>query len=825
MRGPYHMIPIGILLILIYLGSLLSVRLQLLELTRHKRIWNLLLLVFFLSVSLLGLFLAIRVNYKLNIPWVDQVMQWHVELGAGMTFVAIFHLTWHLGYYRKALSERGEVREKVQLAPFLEYNPLQVRTLFLLLGFITMITQLVLIREYIKTLHGNELVIGLFLAIWMVVTAAGAGAGARYGAKMTGPTLLKSMLLLAGFPLVIYLLLVIITRLILPPGFVPGILSSLSMMLLIFPFTLGSGFLFSYFARAVKGVKVDAKFYMLDSLGALAGGLLFGLFLVFFLNNLQVIVLLLLVTTIALVLIFKYPVSRTMRTILIGSGTILLGISLLNEVTNGIESLRFKGETVLESKDTPHGNLSFTEREGLITGYLDRNPVVSSYEPAVCEEQVHYPSLQHPDPTSFLLIGGGLSGLDAEISKYRPSTFYYCESNRWMYRMGQRHMPASGKHRYIDVDGRSWLAADDTTRYDVIISTAGEPLTLGWNRYFTIEFFRLAASRLNPGGIFSLQLPAGGSYVSETGSKQLGITYKTLKRVFDHVTIVPGYATYFLASDRPLSLDIPGLLEKRSIPTTYVHPHYIDASRLLFESDILIERVADYNGRINSDLHPVLFFKSIVSWNLQTDGNRLIFIFLLSLLILLLLLISYSRNNTSMFVAGFTGAGMQIVLIMVMQSFYGFAYLVTPLMITLFMGGLVAGTVLWRVVWKEPSVTKNTGLMWIMALVGAVAVILLKNESVFSERWIGMAVLGGLNLISGLLVGSVYGMVLARSTADVASGAGKLYSADLAGAAMGSLIPPLFLVPLIGVSNTFILFCGINVAAGLYISLKLKGDG
>jgi predicted membrane-bound spermidine synthase len=58
---------------------------------------------------------------------------------------------------------------------------------------------------------------------------------------------------------------------------------------------------------------------------------------------------------------------------------------------------------------------------------------------------------------------------------------------------------------------------------------------------------------------------------------------------------------------------------------------------------------------------------------------------------------------------------------------------------------------------------------------------------------------------------------------EAASGMGSLYSADLAGAALGTLVPPLFLLPLIGVSNTFILFCGINVAAGLYIQTgKIK---
>ena len=816
-QAPYHIIPIGILLILTYLGSLLSVRMQLLEQSRHRRFWNVVLLLFFSSVSLLGIFLAIKVNYKLNIPWIDPVMQWHVDLGIGLAFVAVFHLTWHLGYFRQALSRRPGKKKEEYITPYLEFHPRQVKILFAMLGFITMITQLVLLREYTKSLHGNELVIGLFLAFWMVITAAGARAGSDYRARISGPTLLKIMMLLAGFPAIIFLSLIWIGRLILLPGFTPGILSSVSHMVLIIPFTLVSGFMFAYLSRAVKRKQVDATFYMLDSLGSLAGGGLFGLVLVFFLNNIQVIALLFLVTAIMLALFFSYPKKRSGRLIILVSGVAVLGLVLLPAVNNGLEGMRFKGETILDTRDTPHGNLTFTDRDGQVTGYLDRNPVITSFEPVVCEEQVHYPALQHPDPGSFLLIGGGLSGIAAEVMKYSPATVDYCESNRWMFRMGQKHLSTPGDLRFIDMDGRSWLLEADTAMYDVIISTAGEPLTLGWNRYFTIEFFRLVRSRLAPGGIFSMQIPGAGSYISELGSDQLSIAYHTLGAVFGHVMVVPGVATYLLASEDPLSLDILSLLEEKAIPTTYVHPDYLDASRLAFESDLLMERIKEDQARINSDLWPLLFFKSISAWNLKTEGNKLIYIGLLSLLIFILLLVSYPRQKAGMFVAGFTGAGMQILLIMVMQSFYGFAYLVTPLMITLFMGGLVTGTLIWKRFWRGASLPKTTGLMWIMALLGAAAVILVKTEQFFTVPWAGMVILGVLNFLPGVIVGSVYGILLALSHSEGAAGVGRLYSADLAGAAMGSLIPPLFLVPLIGVSNTFILFCGINVAAGLYI--------
>ena len=95
-QGPYHLISIGLLLILSYLVSLLMVRLQLRSILQHRRFWNNLLLLFFLSTATVGLLLAVKVNYKLDISWIETVLQWHVDLGIGFAAVSIFHLSWQL---------------------------------------------------------------------------------------------------------------------------------------------------------------------------------------------------------------------------------------------------------------------------------------------------------------------------------------------------------------------------------------------------------------------------------------------------------------------------------------------------------------------------------------------------------------------------------------------------------------------------------------------------------------------------------------------------------------------------------------------------------
>ncbi|MFO7933383.1 MAG: fused MFS/spermidine synthase [Bacteroidales bacterium] len=823
-QGPYHVISIGLLLVFFYLLSLLGVRLKVLTLADHRKFWNTLLLIFFFSAALLGLFLALRVNYRWDIPWIDRALQWHVDLGIGLAFVAFFHFLWNFGFYRHLFRRKKHVSLHHEFVPHLVLGSRQVIMLFILLGFISMIAQLVLLREFIKTFHGNELIIGIFLAIWMILTSLGARAGSVYGARIYKGTLFRLVLFLSLVPLIIYLMLIMITRVLFLPGYEQGMFtSSCYIIFLLILFTLISGFLFSYFSRSIAHQQVSAGFYMLESLGSLAGGVVFGLILIFLFDNVQVLTFLFLFTVIMIITIFGYPSGILKRVALVISGILIFGSMLIPRFQHAVEGLRYRGEKLIDSRDTPYGNLSFTTREGQVTGYLDRFPVLQSYDLARAEETVHYPALQHPDPDSFLMIGGGLSGNAPEVNKYDPEVFDYCDINPWIYQLGRKHLPPerTGSFKFINMDGRSWLLHEGSDRYDVIIADVGDPLTLGWNRYYTLEFFQLVKSHLSPGGVYGMQLSAGGSYVNVEGSEILSSCYQTLQKVFSHVTVVPGYATYFLASEDSLSLDFPALLKDRSISTTYVHPDYMDPVHLAFDRDQLLERFHAQEETINRDLWPRLFFMSISGWISRTGGTLGIAA-IISILVFIVLLFSYPPLKAGMYMAGFTGAGIQIILIMVNQALYGFAYLVAPIMITLFMAGLVAGTASWKSIWHQASTSNYTGLLWILAILAAVAVVLLRMDQLFANRILGQLLLGVMNFLPGVMVGSIYGISLALSDREGFSGIGKVYSADLAGAALGTFIPPIFILPLLGVSNTFILFFGMNVATGLYILVRRR---
>jgi spermidine synthase len=823
----YHLIPLGAVILFFYALSLLLVHFSVIPRQQNRRFWNFLLLFFFISTALLGLILVVKINYKLDISWIEEALQWHVDCGIGFALVAIFHLLWNLQYYTRRQGQEPERLPDPETNAFkpIPFTAGQYSIFFFLLGFISMMAQLVLLRENIKSFHGNELVIGIFLAIWMILTALGSQAGNNYRLAISQDRLYGLLVLLGALPILIHILLILEKRFFFLPGYQVGVLEmTISILLLTVLFTGVSGFLFGYVSK-IRGEHASrSSAYRLDALGSLAAGLLFSLILVHLLNNLQQLTLLFLITALLVLWIYKYPEGRTMKWMLSLAGAIMLALSLMPGIVNKVEGLRYRQEQILQIKDTPHGNLTFTSRNNQITGYMDGNPVLSTADLTRAEEAVHFPALQHHAPQSFLLMGGGLTGHISEAMKYGPERIDYCEADPWIYRLGRTYFPetTSESLHFIPKDGRSWLMKAGDSRYDVVISTAGDPLTIGWNRYFTLEFYKLVKRHLNPDGVFCMKLSTGGNYVNDEGSALLGINYHTLKQVFSHVVIVPGTSTYFIASELPLSLDFPSLVDKHQISTTYVHPDYLDAMQLLFDSEQLSERIQDEEALLNKDLRPSLFFASLTGLQSRMGQHALGISGILAVLILVVLWFLYNPVKTSMYVSGFTGAGIQMVLIMVMQSFYGFAYLVAPLMITIFMGGIVLGTLSWQRIWKEASIQRLMGLVGLLALISALGFLLLKAETLFHSGLPGQLILGFLNLITGIQVGALFAMAVNLKGNSERYNPGILYSADLTGAALGTILPVVFLLPLIGVMNTFILFCAINLITALRLMLNAK---
>lgn len=74
----------------------------------HRKIWNVALALTCIGSCLIGLLLAFFINYGYRPEWYIDLLHWHVYFGIAMTLIAIFHIFWHLEYYKNVFKKKKE---------------------------------------------------------------------------------------------------------------------------------------------------------------------------------------------------------------------------------------------------------------------------------------------------------------------------------------------------------------------------------------------------------------------------------------------------------------------------------------------------------------------------------------------------------------------------------------------------------------------------------------------------------------------------------------------------------------------------------------------
>ena len=100
MLSSYHVLIVIVAILSTYGLSALLVNLKKITLLKHRRFWNYLLLISFLISGLLGLLLAVLIEYKLSVAWYREFLWFHVEFGIAMAVLSIIHIIWHWRYFK-----------------------------------------------------------------------------------------------------------------------------------------------------------------------------------------------------------------------------------------------------------------------------------------------------------------------------------------------------------------------------------------------------------------------------------------------------------------------------------------------------------------------------------------------------------------------------------------------------------------------------------------------------------------------------------------------------------------------------------------------------
>ena len=713
---PYALIPIGLTALIVYGFTFILSRVGLLPYAKHKQIWNTALLLTFFTTAILGIILAIQVNYKLEMPVVDRLIVWHVDFGIGMSFIAFFHFSWHWSYYRRLISKKTsaqsvEKKRDLEILPTDENIfpdnrvtymdiPFGEKIPLLTLGATAMITQVIFLREYLAVFHGNELVIGLILAGWLLLTGTGALlglniSGSRLKSNFTSP----AFLILGILPMISVTGIRFFRNIVFPAGSITGIpgilLYSMAGMSL---FCLLSGFLFTWLSSEISNKHRSNLLnfsYALESTGSIAAGILFSFLLVYVLDTYQILFIVLLLNLYASIR-SRDPKNR--RSIMISASllAIMAGILVIPLKMDLLtRSFLFRNQDLVETRDTPYGNLVITKSGDQYTLFENSVPIAVTADIAAIEEDVHYAMVQHPRPENILMLSGNLGGMVNELDKYPIRHADFVELDPGINRIREKYMPIPDMPwlNMVHMDGRRFLTTTES-RYDVILASLPSPGSAMLNRYYTAEFFSEVKTHLEPGGILSLPLQGTENYLSEEAGSLFSILYHTLKDQFKNVLIIPGMKTYFIASDDELDIDIPALIENKNIKTEYVNLYYLDRATLIERNRQIMEALPEA-ARINRDFRPLAFLHQISYW-LSYFQSRLWITIGIFLILITMVGLYGSPLRTGLFITGFTGMGIELIILLGIQVVFGYLYLYTAVVLTVFMMGLATGAILVR---------------------------------------------------------------------------------------------------------------------------------
>jgi spermidine synthase len=763
-----------------------------------------------------------------------------------------------------------------------------VRAALAVCGFTAVVGQIVLMRELIQVFNGNEIALGILLATWLLWTAVGSALTSVMGLArkaFSGPSRARlavaalECLLAASLPATIWALRCSKAFFQTVPGElvgpVPMLLTSLVCLSV---FCGASGALFVAAARMIAAElglsarSAASAAYLLEAAGSALGGVLASILLVRFLDAFQIAAIVgLLNLFVAAALLFRMKRAQgTLLAVAAALAAIPLLIWVAPQYDAAARARLWRGFHVVAERNSIYGNLTVTETGETESGAIGSGEIRSIWEngsilanapdPAAAEEAVDFALLEHTAPRRVLLIGGGVNGSVAEALKHPTvESLDYVELDPALIAMAQQFFPAqtavfrpgSGVtdprvHLHF-LDGRRFLA-ETNENYDVIIVDVPDPQTAQLNRFYTVEFFRLARAHLVPGGLLALQLRSSEESISPDLAEFLRSIRRTLGEVFPHQAAIPGESIHFFAAAQPgvLTRDpqlLVSRLRQRHLATQYVREYFIPYRMMPDRMDQVETDLAPLPSTpVNRDFAPIDYEFAVVLWSAQfRSGSTARFrewfraaehvafykvagvlaLALLIAVVLIALLPGRERATAGASVAatGFTLMALQIFLLLGFQAVYGYVYTELAILIGLFMAGIALGS--WLGMRREPANHSWTLASAQLLLALAAPALLLAVSAIggFSSRtasWLAaQIVFPALAALAGLLGGFQFVTAAGIFLRGRGAGFGLLYAIDLLGGCVGALALCTFLIPVFGFWRTAWLVVAINAAAVL----------
>ncbi|MCM8819354.1 MAG: FMN-binding protein [Candidatus Omnitrophica bacterium] len=737
--------------------------------------------------------------------------------------------------------------------------------LFFILGFFSLVSQTLAIREFIISFGGNELGISLFYFFWLFWVGIGALLVITFLSKFFIKNFFKLLLL---YPLCAFFQVLLFINLKSFAGISRWEFFSFEkVFIFLFIFTsfisVFTGIIFTtaiYFFRKKDDIASTVSLaYIYESFGSFLAGCLI---------TFLIIKLILPQTALFIFSLFFYFVCGYLAIRFREKLAFFINIFLFfvyvflfinqEKIIQFNQNLRLKNlidnAKLIREIYSPYQHLILAKQDSQLL-VISNGEIISTIPEIIDADKESALFMAETNLAKDILIFGyGVENLINSLLKFPINKITYCIEDKAYFELLKENLKKDDRLEVVFISPQKFL--EKKNKFDLIVVYTSDPTNIILNNFFTKEFYQLVKLNLNQKGILATRITSAENFLG-TEIKNYGSSiYYTLSEIFEKIVIVPEKINWFFASSLDSSItDDAEILEERFSkfkPINYTFPQ--EGFRSIFLKDrVNFIRNLYINNPIFKDKHflnttakPLTFFLNILVLAKYSNSyvvkflkgvfvtGQIFFVtFLVVLFIFRILFLLRIENiatkrivfNSKLFqfISGFLGFSYHISLIYLFQSIFGTIFQLIGLINAIFMFGLCLGGFFSKVLLKKYKAIHITFLVLLLeGIIFITSYFIFVNFKIVEIAKFALFIL--LFLISGLLTGSSYPLVsklLDAQKIQALSNVASLELLDHLGGSVAGLLTGLFMLPILGIFNTFIIlfFISIFVASLFFLEI------
>lgn len=694
--------------------------------------------------------------------------------------------------------------------------------IFIPLGIIASVFQLVILRELSFSLAKNELAYVIGAGLWIILCSLGSIAKTSKRFKEL------PLCILASLSFFFSICLIHLAKSLIGLKYYEATGLGLSLFLsiiLIAPPALVIGLAFRHFTQKYTQENplqnnTYAKFFAFEAIGFFLGGVTFTFCLAGYTNPL----------IFSLLPLTLLPSIKNYHKKILAA-CLVIGITIISIASfNSILKQEFAGADILANLGSDYGPVIAARSAGATAIFSAGSSLASSEDRLANEEFIHM-SLSAAIPAvkkDILYLGAPISGQIEEITKYELSSLDCLQINPLISKLIKNALPdnSSNKINVITDDPRAYLK-NVNKQYDAILMSMPAPVNLALNRYFTQDFFKTISEHLKQEGIFSFTIPSKREILSPQFAKFNSSIINAIDRVFAERLIIPSDNMIVIASVKQ-KVDPSVMLDNfaRLNPPTrfFTIYHFKDYLSPLMRA--YTQKMLDRKIEANTDLAPSGFLNYLILEQIKFYPDfkidlKKIRLALLALIFTFMALMMISgglwKKASCLFnigTIGFTSISLTSIIFVLFQLYCGALFWKSGLLIAMFMAGLAGGAFLMNTIkFYRTKMLSGIYLTW-----ATVIFILFLNLGLIERSARAEFIFYLYFLISGFLTGSAYPELarnLRENKFDAKNITLAIYSTDLFGAFLGTLACGILFIPFLGIPDSLLILVFLNVLFSL----------